>query len=72
MTTTYIIVNLCLAVLTFAALAGIVRLAHRLPARAPLDDERWGTGGDPYVPSEPLPLYQVAEDEDDRAVALAA
>jgi hypothetical protein len=72
MTTTYIIVNLCLAVLTFAALASIVRLAHRLPARAPLNDERWGTGGDPYVPSEPLPLHQVAAHEDDRAFALAA
>jgi hypothetical protein len=72
MTTTYIIVNLCLAVLAFAAVAGAVRLAHRLPEAAPLDDERWGTGGDPYVPSEPLPLHQVAEHEDDRAVALAA
>jgi hypothetical protein len=72
MTTTYTIVNLCLAVLALAAVAGLVRLAHRLPETAPLSDERWGTGGDPYVPSEPLPVRQVAEHEDERAVALAA
>jgi hypothetical protein len=72
MTTTYTIVNLCLAVLALAAVPGLVRLAHRLPETAPLSDERWGTGGDPYVPSEPLPVRQVAEHEDERAVALAA
>jgi hypothetical protein len=72
MTTTFITVNLFLALLALAAVAGLVRLAHRLPETSPLSDERWGTGGDPYVPSEPLPLHQVAEHEDERALALAA
>jgi hypothetical protein len=72
MTTTYIIVNLFLALAAFAGVGILVRLAHRLPQKAPLSDHRWGTGGDPYVPSEPLPLHQVAEHEDERALVLAA
>lgn len=71
-TTTFILVNLFLALGLAAALAAAVRLAHRLPDAAPLDDTRWGTGGDPFVPSEPLPLHQVAEHEDERVLALAA
>jgi hypothetical protein len=72
MTTTYIIVNLCLAAFALSAVAGLVRLAHRLPETVPQSDERWGTGGNPYVPSEPLPMRQVADHEDERAVAIAA
>ena len=64
--------NLLPSLLAFAALAAAVRLAYRLPESAPADDHRWGSGGDPYVPSEPPPLHQVAEDEDERALALAA
>lgn len=70
--TTFIIMNLFLALATFAAVAAVVRLAHRLPSAAPLSDERWGTGGDPYVPSQPLPLHQVSAHEDERALELAA
>ena len=70
--TAIIIVNTCFALLTIGAVASVVRLAHRLSAHAPLSDERWGTGGDHWVPSAPLPLHQVALHEDERAVALAA
>ncbi|HET8528417.1 MAG TPA: hypothetical protein VFL60_05865 [Gaiellaceae bacterium] len=71
-TTTYIIVNLLLSLTALAAVAGALRLAHRLPSAVPLSDERWGTGGDPYVPSEPLPLHQVSAHEDERKLARAA
>jgi hypothetical protein len=70
--TAIIIVNTCLALLAVGAVAGIVRLAHRLSVLSPLSDERWGTGGDPWVPSAPLPLHQIGRHEDERAEALAA
>src|ERR1700730_1496418 len=73
MTTTPIIsVNALLAVLVIVAVGTLVRLAHRLPEQAPHHDEQWGTGGDPWVPSDPLPLHQVARHEAERALALAA
>jgi predicted PurR-regulated permease PerM len=71
-TTTIITVNALLAVLVIVAVSTLVRLAHRLPERAPHHDEQWGTGGDPWVPSDPLPLHQVARHEVERALALAA
>jgi hypothetical protein len=71
-TTTIITVNALLAVLVLAAVGALVRVAHRLPALAPHHDEQWGTGGDPWVGSDPLPLHQVARHEADRALALAA
>lgn len=70
--TTFIISNLLLSLLAFAAVAIAVRIARRLPESAPVSDDRWGTGGNPHVTSEPLPLLQVAEHEDERALTLAA
>jgi hypothetical protein len=70
--TAIIIMNTCFALLAVGAVAGVVRLAHRLSGHAPLSDVRWGTGGDHWVPSAPLPLHQVALHEDERAEALAA
>jgi len=70
--TTFTIVNLLLALGALAAVAAVVRLAHRLPESAPLSDDRWGTGGDPYVPSAPLPLRQVSAHEDGRELERAA
>jgi hypothetical protein len=65
-------VNALLSVLVLAAVAALVRLAHRLPETAPNHDEAWGRGGDPWVGSDPLPLHQVARHEAERALALAA
>jgi hypothetical protein len=58
-----VIANLALAALVVAAVGGLIWLAHRLPEHAPRSDERWGTGGDPWVVSDPLPLEQVAVHE---------
>ncbi len=71
-TSTIITVNALLAVLVLAVVGTLVRLAHRLPAMAPQHDEQWGTGGDPWVASDPLPLHQVARHDAERALALAA
>jgi hypothetical protein len=71
-TTTIITVNTLLAALVVVAVGGLVRLAHRLPELAPHHDEQWGTGGDPWVPSDPLPLHQVTRHDAERALALAA
>ena len=65
-------VNIVLGVLTIAAVAALVRLAHVLPTSAPHSDESWGTEGDPWVPSEPLPLRQISEHADERDAARAA
>jgi hypothetical protein len=59
-TTSIVIANLVLVGLVVAALSGLVWLAHRLPRHAPRSDVKWGTGGDPWVVSDPLPLEQVA------------
>jgi hypothetical protein len=71
-TNTLIFVNLVLSLLVVGAVGAVIRLAHRLPDAAPHHDESWGRGGDPWVPSEPLPLHQVARHESERADALAA
>lgn len=71
-TMTILSVNAVLAVLVILAVGALVRLAHRLPELAPHHDEQWGNGGDPWVPSDPLPLHQVARHEAERALALAA
>jgi hypothetical protein len=71
-TTTIITVNALLSVLVLAAVGTFVRVAHRLPETAPHHDEQWGTGGDPWVASDPLPLHQVARHEAERSLALAA
>jgi hypothetical protein len=72
MTTTFIIINLILALIALGSVYGLVLFAHRLPSSAPHHDESWGTAGDPWVPSEPLPLHQVTVDEDEREQARAA
>jgi hypothetical protein len=71
-TMTIISVNALPAVLVIVAVGTLARLAHRLPEWAPHHDEQWGTGGDPWVPSDPLPLQQVARHEAERTLALAA
>ncbi len=70
--TTIIAINLILSAIIVAAVAGVVWLAHRLPVLAPRSDERWGIGGDPWVPSAPLPLQQVARHEDEHGLDRAA
>jgi hypothetical protein len=70
--TTIIILNLVFAVLTILAVYGLVWLAHRLPSSAPRDDTAWGRGGDPWVPSEPLPLVQLQRHETERELGRAA
>jgi hypothetical protein len=72
MTTTFIILNVILAVAAVAAVHALVVLSHRLPASAPHHDELWGTGGDPWIPSDPLPLHQVSTLDDDREQVRAA
>jgi hypothetical protein len=67
MTTTFLIINLLLALVAIAAVGGLVVLAHRLPSSAPHNDASWGTDGDPWVPSDPLPLQQLASHEQRRA-----
>lgn len=71
-TSTLLIVNSILGLLTIAAVAALVRLAHRLPNAAPHSDVAWGTTGDPWVASDPLPFRELAEHEDERALQLAA
>jgi hypothetical protein len=72
MTTTFLILNLVLALLAVGAVGGLVLLAHRLPWSAPHDDASWGTDGNPWVPSDPLPLRQLAGHEHERALERAA
>jgi hypothetical protein len=71
-TTVIIILNLTLAALTVLAVGGLVALAHRLPTSAPHHDELWGNGGNPWVPSDPLPLAQLAAHERERELVRAA
>ena len=72
MTTPFIILNLVLALTALGAVLGLVFFAHRLPDSAPHSDVSWGNEGDPWVPSEPLPLRQVSDHADERDSALAA
>lgn len=69
---TLIALNLFLGLFVGLAVAGLVALAHRLPAVAPHHDELWGQGGNPWVASEPLPLAQLVAYEQDRELTLAA
>lgn len=71
-TTILLTVNIVLGLLAIAAVAALARLAHRLPSSAPHSDEQWGTGGDPWVASDPLPFRELARHEDERAVERAA
>jgi len=70
--TLIIALNLVLSLIVIAAVGGLVVLAHRLPSSAPHSDESWGTNGDPWVPSDPLPFRQLATHEQDRAAERAA
>jgi hypothetical protein len=70
--TTIIILNLALAALAILAVFGVTWLAHRLPSAAPHDDADWGRGGDPWVPSGPLPLAQLQAHETERELSRAA
>lgn len=73
MTTTLIITsNAILGLLVIAAVGALVHLAHRLPATAPHSDESWGTHGDPWVVSDPLPLRQLVAHENKRELSRAA
>lgn len=64
--------NAGLSLLVVLAVGGLVALAHRLPSSAPHHDTAWGTGGNPWVPSDPLPLAQLAAHEHARQLDLAA
>jgi hypothetical protein len=64
-------VNIVLGAFTIAAVAALVRLAHVLPTSAPHSDEAWGAD-DSFVPSDPLPLRQLARHEDERELRRAA
>jgi hypothetical protein len=66
--TTIIILNLALSLVAVLGVAGLTLLAHRLPSKAPLEDERWGRGH-AHVPHDPLPLAQLARHEDELARA---
>lgn len=71
-TTTLLIVNSILGLLTIAAVAALAHLAHHLPSSAPHSDEQWGTGGDPWVVSDPLPFRELSAHEEERALERAA
>jgi len=73
MTNTLIIVlNAALSIPALLALGRLVVLAHRLPSSAPHHDVRWGNSGNPWVPSDPLPLAQLTAHERGRELARAA
>jgi hypothetical protein len=67
-----ITLNASLAVLVILVLGAFVTLAHRLPTSSPHHDASWGNGGNPWVPSDPLPLAQLAAHERERELARAA
>jgi hypothetical protein len=71
-TSTLLIVNSILGILAVAAVAALARLAHRLPTAAPHSDSSWGTAGDPWVVSDPLPFRELADHEDERVLERAA
>ncbi len=70
--TLIIILNASGSALVILAVAAVVALAHRLPSSAPHYDKLWGAGGNPWVPSDPLPLVQLAAHERGRELARAA
>lgn len=65
--TAILTVSAILAILVFIAVAAVAYLAHHLPSSAPRSDESWGTSGDPWVASDPLPLHQLVAHEAKRA-----
>jgi hypothetical protein len=67
-----IVLNASLSLLVLLVVGGLVALAHRLPTSAPHHDPLWGNGGNPWVPSDPLPLAQLAAHERERELARAA
>lgn len=67
-----IVLNASLSVLVLLVLGGLIVLAHRLPRSAPHHDALWGNGGNPWVPSDPLPLAQLAAHERERELRRAA
>ncbi len=71
-TTTIILINLFASAFAVLGVAGLALLAHRLPSRAPHADASWGTSGDPWVGSDPLPLAQLAGHEAERSYQRAA
>jgi hypothetical protein len=70
--TTIIILNLALSLLAMLGVYAVAALAQRLPVTAPGDDAESGRGGDPWVPSGPLPLPQLRAHEAVRELARAA
>jgi len=64
--------NASLSLLVILAAGALVALAHRLPSSAPQHDSLWGSGGNPWVVSDPLPLAQLAAHEHERELARAA
>ena len=71
MTTTFLILNIVLALFAIGAVLGLVVLAHRVPSSAPMSDESWGRD-DQWVPSDPLPFRQLAVHEQHRELQHAA
>jgi hypothetical protein len=70
--TLIILLNGMLAALVVLGVGIVVAVAHRLPSSAPHHDALWGNGGNPWVPSDPLPLAQLAAHERRRELELAA
>jgi hypothetical protein len=71
MTTTFLILNIVLALFAIGAVLGLITLAHRVPSSAPMSDESWGRD-DQWVPSDPLPFRQLTVHEQDRETRRAA
>ena len=67
-----LLLNASLSILVILAVGALVALAHRLPSSAPHHDALWGSGGNPWVVSDPLPLAQLAAHEHQRDLARAA
>jgi len=61
--TTIVFLNVALSTLAALGVFGLLALARRLPDTAPHADESWGRGGDPWIPSDPLPLVQLVAHE---------
>ena len=73
MTTTLIIVlNATLGLIVIASVGALIALAHRLPSAAPHHDALWGSDGNPWVVSDPLPLVQIGAHEHERELVRAA
>lgn len=71
MTTTFLILNIVLALIAMGSVGAMLYLSHNLPTSAPNSDELWGTD-DAWVASDPLPLRQVVDHEQEQEIARAA